>query len=110
MKPGATFVLALSKLIAVFALEMRHLGNQISSNSSSDSAAGDSQGKTRQYAVQKRVALLLVAFIAGITFGIVIAERLYVEANREHLKPIEKGGLAVCAPSVWCLRQIWTVK
>lgn len=69
---------------------------------SSDSAAGDTQGKSRKYAVQKRVALLLVAFIAGITFGIVIAERLYVEANREHLQPIGKGGLAVRVPSDWC--------
>ena len=42
----------------------------------------DSQAKGRKYGAQTRVALLLMAFIAGITFGVVVSERLYVEANR----------------------------
>lgn len=45
--------------------------------------------------MQRRVALLLVAFIAGITLGIVIAERMYVEANRHRLKTFDGRGLAI---------------
>lgn len=54
----------------------------------------DSQGKGRKYAVQKRVALLLIAFIAGITFGVVVSERLYVEANRS-LKAVTSRSLSI---------------
>lgn len=54
----------------------------------------DSQGKGRKAGVQKRVALLLIAFIAGITFGVVVSERLYVEANRP-LKSITNRSLSV---------------
>jgi hypothetical protein len=42
----------------------------------------DTQGKNRQFGFHRRMALLLIAFIAGITFGIIISERLYVEAHR----------------------------
>jgi hypothetical protein len=42
----------------------------------------DSQGKLRASDTHKRMALLLLAFVLGVTFGVVISQRLYVEANR----------------------------
>jgi hypothetical protein len=66
--------------------------NSLMRSGSDDSE--DSQGKGRKYGVHKRVALLLIAFITGITFGVVVAERLYVEANRP-LKPVTSRSLSV---------------
>ena len=57
-------------------------------------AGEDSQAKGKKYGVQTRVALLLIAFIAGITFGVVVSERLYVEANR-NLKSVTSRSLSV---------------
>lgn len=61
---------------------------------SASDESDDSQAKGRKYGVQKRVALLLIAFIAGITFGVVVSERLYVEANRP-LKSVPARNLSV---------------
>ena len=41
----------------------------------------DPQGKHRGFAA-RRTALLTLAFVLGLTLGVVVAQRLYVEVNR----------------------------
>jgi len=42
----------------------------------------DSQGKSKKLGLRSRSALLLLAFMVGVSFGIVVSQRLYIEANR----------------------------
>jgi Nucleotide-diphospho-sugar transferase len=42
----------------------------------------DSQGKHRGFVFTRRTGLLTLAFVIGLTFGVVMSQRVYVESNR----------------------------
>lgn len=57
----------------------------------SPGADEDSQGKNRGSMFTQRTALISLALIFGITIGVVMSQRMYVESNRPAL---QAAGLA----------------